>query len=104
MGQLVGHLAASLIERYLPLPKPVEWVLVFVGLLVVVVFLFSVARTTWKIRRILHRSLGRTVRRDEETSVKTWMALSGPELGAAVQDVTQKPSQLTRAADSTTDT
>ena len=52
---------------------------------------FSVSWTRWKARRLLRDSLGRRLRRGEETSLKAWMIAQGPEVDTAGRYLEQNP-------------
>ena len=51
----------------------------------------SLAWTTWKARRILRQSLGRNLRRGEETSLRSWMELSTGSLDTANRELARNP-------------
>ena len=58
---------------------------------VVLVVLLSLAWTTWRVRKALHKALGRKPRRNEEMSLKTWMDLPAESLDTANRELTRDP-------------
>ena len=78
------------------LPKPAQMLISVVGFLLLALALLSITWTTLKTRAILNRSLGRNVRRGEETSLKTWMTLSDSQLDASLRELKKNPFRLQR--------
>jgi hypothetical protein len=58
---------------------------------VVAVTALSLWWTTVKSRRILRESLGRKLRRGEETSLRSWMQASDASLARAAQELDRNP-------------
>ena len=92
----MGHLVSELIVEFLP--RQVRVVVALVGGFLFVMSVLSLGWTTWRTRGILRRSLGRTVRRGEDTSIKTWMTVSPTDLEAGLRELEQNPFELTKGS------
>ena len=58
---------------------------------VVALTALSLCWTTVKARRMLRESLGRKIKRGEETSFKTWTEVPGGALDVAIQELDRNP-------------
>ena len=63
----------------------------FLELVTLTAVVMSLLWTTWKSRRVLRKALGRKLRDDEETSIKTWMTLSDSDLDTAARELGKNP-------------
>lgn len=62
-----------------------------IGLVGLLLAFLSLWWTSYHQRRILRRSLGHSVRQEDETSIKTWMNLRGDQLANAEQELARNP-------------
>jgi hypothetical protein len=62
-----------------------------VGLVLVVLVAASSLWTTWKTRHFLRKAMGRKLRNDEETSIKTWMTISDSGLDTITRELQRNP-------------
>jgi hypothetical protein len=58
---------------------------------VLAISVLSLWWTTFKARRILGQSLGRKLRKGEETSLRSWMQASDASLESAAQELERNP-------------
>jgi hypothetical protein len=62
-----------------------------IALTITVLTVLSLWWTTWTARRLLRQSLGRPLRKEEETSLKSWMQVDTAMLGAAAAELERNP-------------
>jgi hypothetical protein len=62
-----------------------------VGIVLLILCGGSYVWTTWKTRHLLRNALGRKLRDDEETSIKTWMTISGSGLDETNSELQGNP-------------
>ena len=62
-----------------------------IGYTVIALTLLSLWWTTVKARRLLSRSLGRKIRKGEETSLRSWMEVSEAGLDTATRELERNP-------------
>jgi hypothetical protein len=87
---LLGHWLMAQI------PEPVLAFFAVVGAFVVTLALLSLAWTTWKVRRILRKSLGRKPRLGEDTSLTGWMRTSSESLDTVNRELGRNPFDRVR--------
>ena len=64
-----------------------------VGLSILALVALSLGWTSWKTRSALRKSLGRSARAGEETSLRTWMSLPSESLDDAAKELENNPFQ-----------
>jgi hypothetical protein len=87
---LVGHWLMAQI------PEPVSTFFAVVGTFVFTLTLLSLAWTTWKVHRILRKSLGREPRLGEDTSLTGWMRTSSESLDTVNRELVRNPFDRVR--------
>jgi hypothetical protein len=63
-------------------------------LLILALTALSAGWTGWKSRRILKESLGRNVREEDQTSLRTWMQVPSDKLEAAARELQENPFEV----------
>ena len=72
-------------------PEPVRAFLEVGALCVMAVASVSLAWTSWRVRQIVRKSLGRKPRLGEDTSLNSWMRSPGESLDTANRELAQVP-------------
>ncbi len=87
---LLGHWLMELI------PEPVRAFFAAVGAFALTLALLSLAWTTWRVRGILRKSLGRNPRLGEDTSLTGWMRTSSESLDSVNRELARNPFDRVR--------
>lgn len=91
--------------RPLVLDHPLEIVLGLLALASLIFAMLSLGWTTRHSRRILGQSLGRRVRKDEESSLAAWMNVPDEQLDAGARELERNPFEpAVRLLDKVADT
>ena len=80
---------ADLLSHWLlaQIPEPVRGFLEVVVICGMAVVALSLAWSSWRVRRIVRRSLGRDPRLGEDTSLNSWMRASSQSLDTANREL-----------------
>ena len=89
IAKILGH---WLIQKFLgrliaQIPEPLRPVLAVVTVCALTVVVLSLAWSSWRVRQVIRKSLGRDPRLGEDTSLNSWMRASSQSLDTANREL-----------------